>query len=503
MQLLNTLVRSFFLSQHKRLTTLLEKQCETQEKLFKQLIRHCDKTLIGKSYGTTSNMSVEQFRQAMPIHDYPSLMPYVERIIRGESNILWDKPIKWMAKSSGTTSAKSKYIPVSSDALYKNNYAAASDELIVYSHLFPDTQMFGGKSVALGGSFHTMEQNSNVRCGDVSAILLANMPSLGDILKAPRREILLMQDWNQKLELMVSETYRENVTTISGVPSWMLLVLKRVMEIAGKSNILEVWPNLEVYFHGGVAFAPYREEFKQIIPKDNFTYLNTYNASEGFFGFQDTTESDDMLLLCDHGVFYEFIPMDDIGNAADSQSVLLQDVKLGQTYALVITTMAGLWRYKIGDTIEFTSLNPYRFKITGRTSHYINVFGEELIVDNADKALEEACRATHAILTDYTAAPVYLDAHDHACHEWAIEFSQQPDNLELFTDILDQSLKQLNSDYEAKRTDDLLLTRPLVHVLPQGTFLKWLASRNKLGGQHKVPRLQNDRSIITEILAII
>ncbi len=500
MQLLNTLVRSFFLSQHKRLTTLREKQCETQEKLFLQLIRHCNKTLIGKNYGITSNMSVEQFRQSMPIHDYTALMPYVERIIRGDSNILWDKPIKWMAKSSGTTSAKSKYIPVSSDALYKNNYTAASDELIVYSHLFPDTQMFSGKSVALGGSFHPMEQNSEVRCGDVSAILLANMPSLGDILKAPRREVLLMPDWNQKLELMASETYRENVTTISGVPSWMLLVLKRVMEIAGKSNILEVWPNLEVYFHGGVAFAPYREEFKQIIPKDNFTYLNTYNASEGFFGFQDTTESDNMLLLCDHGVFYEFIPMDDIGQTGDSHSVTLPHVELNKTYALVITTMAGLWRYKIGDTIEFTSLNPYRFKITGRTSHYINVFGEELIVDNADKALDEACRATHAILTDYTAAPVYMDANDHACHEWAIEFSQQPDNLELFTDILDQCLKQLNSDYEAKRTDDLLLKRPLIHVLPQGTFLKWLASRNKLGGQHKVPRLQNDRKIITEIL---
>ena len=503
MQLLNTPIRSLFLAQNKRITTLREKQCETQERHFRRLLQHGGQTLFGQEHGLTADMTVEQFRQALPVQDYTTLTPYIERVMHGEPNVLWDSPIHWMAKSSGTTNAKSKYIPVSRASLRQNNYRAAYDELTVYCHLFPGTKLFAGKSVALGGSLHSIDNNANMQCGDVSAILMANMPALGDFMKAPSRDILLMGDWNRKLELIAANTYREDVTSISGVPSWMLLVLKRVLELSGKEKLTDVWPNLEVYFHGGVAFAPYREQFSQLIPKEKFYYMNTYNASEGFFGLQDRKESDDLLLLADHGVFYEFVPIDEVGTPDDSRALSLHEVQLHQPYALVITTPAGLWRYKIGDTIEFTSLKPYRFKITGRTSHYINVFGEELIVDNADKAIQEACRATHAILTDYTAAPVYLDSQNQACHEWAIEFSTEPADLEQFTNILDQTLKHLNSDYEAKRTNDLILKRPQIHILPQGTFLKWLASHNKLGGQHKVPRLQNDRKLMDEILTFI
>jgi hypothetical protein len=375
--------------------------------------------------------------------------------------------------------------------------------LTFYCNLFPETELFTGKGITLGGSRQSLKGKTTLQCGDISAVLMENMPVLSEILKAPAKEILLEPDWNKKLPLIAAHTAKENITSLSGVPSWMLLVMKQLLLITGKQYVHEVWPNLELYMHGGVAFAPYKEEYKQLFVKGNVFFMNVYNASEGFFGFQDQQYSDDLLLLTDHAVFYEFI--ESIESDSDNKKVIpLSDVELGKNYAIVITTAAGLWRYQIGDVIRFTSLNPYRFKIVGRTTQYINVFGEELIVDNADKALAAACQTTQAVVSEYTAAPVYLNCETQtACHEWIIEFIQLPANMAHFTEILDQELKKVNSDYEAKRSQNLMLQEPYIHAVPQGTFLKWLALHNKLGGQYKVPRLQNDRQLLEEILQLM
>jgi hypothetical protein len=404
-----------------------------------------------------------------------------------------------VAKSSGTTQAKSKYIPVTADSLKLNNYLSAKDTLTFYIVLFPDTEMFAGKGITLGGSVQKMEMETKVKCGDISAVLMENMPAIGEYLKAPGKEVLLNDDWNTKLRLIAEHTANENITSISGVPSWMLLVLKEVLKISGKSNIKEVWPNLELFMHGGVSFTPYKEEYIKLL-SDSVFFMNMYNASEGFFGFQDCRYNDDLLLMTDNGVFYEFAEIDEMGGTK-KEAVPLHEVHLHKNYALIITTAAGLWRYEIGDTIMFTSLHPYRFKITGRTTHYINAFGEELMVDNADKALAEACRQTRAILTHYTAAPVFLEASStKGRHQWLIEFSTLPNDIEKFRTVLDQTLKSLNSDYEAKRTANLMLELPEITIAPEGTFMKWLSKKNKLGGQFKVPRLQNDRKLLEEIL---
>jgi hypothetical protein len=327
---------------------------------------------------------------------------------------------------------------------------------------------------------------------------MENMPAIGDFLKAPGKDVLLNEDWNTKLHLIAEHTVNENITSLSGVPSWMLLVLKEVLKISQKKQIEDVWPNLELFFHGGVAFAPYKQEYWKLL-SDKVFYMNMYNASEGFFGLQDQRFCDDMLLLTDNGVFFEFLEIDELG-VSKAQAIPLQEVQLHKNYALVITTPAGLWRYEIGDTLKFTSLRPYRFQITGRTTHYINAFGEELVVDNADKAIAEACRQTGAILTEYTAAPVFLDTIEtKGKHQWLIEFSTLPDDIEKFRKVLDQTLKSLNSDYEAKRTGDLLLAAPEIIIAPEGTFMRWLAQKNKLGGQYKVPRLQNDRRLMEEV----
>lgn len=503
MKFINKPVRYFFSSQEKRIHTLREAPSQMQEKWFRYLIAHGADTVFGKGHGLTKDASYNDFRKAIPLQNYPSLTPYIERVIKGESNVLWDTKIKFLAKSSGTTDSKSKFIPVSNESLKYNNYLAAMDSLTFYCNFFPENNFFSGKALALGGSFQKMPPDSPVKIGDVSAILLDEMPRLGDFLKASNREVLLHDDWNVKLGLLAKTSYKQNVTSLSGVPSWILLVLKEVLRISGKSNIFEVWPNLEVFFHGGVSFAPYVEEYKKIIPEGRLFYMNMYNASEGFFGFQDQKEKDDLILLTDHGIFYEFIPMNEVG-VLNQDPVSLEEVQTGVNYALVITTTAGLWRYVIGDTVMFTSTSPYRFKITGRTMHYINAFGEELVVDNADKALKKACEKTGASFSDYTAAPVFLESEQNkACHEWLIEFITLPSDMDEFVRILDSSLKELNSDYEAKRTGDLILKLPMVHIAPQDTFLKWLDRKNHLGGQHKVPRLQNDRRIIEELLQLI
>jgi len=498
MQLLNVPIRAYFSYRDERIVSLYEHALETQGKWFAYLVRNGLKTKFGRDFGFTPDMSYEAYQRKVPIHSYNALYPYIERVIKGEDDVLWNAKVEWMAKSSGTTQAKSKYIPVTNDSLKLNNYLSSKDVLTFYIALFPDTEMFAGKGITLGGSVQKMDMEAKVKCGDISAVLMANMPAIGEYLKAPNKEVLLNDDWNKKLHLIAKHTVNENITSISGIPSWMLLALKEVLKVSGKKQLKEVWPNLEVFFHGGVAFAPYKKEYIELLP-DVF-FMNMYNASEGFFGFQDQRFCDDLLLLTDNGIFYEFVEIDEMGSTKQ-QAIPLQEVQLNKNYALLITTPAGLWRYEIGDTIMFTSLHPYRFKITGRTTHYINAFGEELMVDNADKALAEACRQTGAILTHYTAAPVFLEAtQTKGKHQWLIEFSILPDDIEKFRTVLDQTLKSLNSDYEAKRTGDLLLVAPEITIVPEETFMTWLAQKNKLGGQYKVPRLQNDRKLIEEIL---
>ncbi|MDR2970410.1 MAG: GH3 auxin-responsive promoter family protein [Bacteroidales bacterium] len=498
MQFLNTPIRAYFGFREERIVSLYEHALETQEKWFAFLVRNGLKTRFGKDFGFTPNMSYEAFQRNVPVQNYEAIYPYIERVIIGDDYVLWNSKVEWMAKSSGTTQAKSKYIPVTNDSLKLNNYLSAKDSLTFYIELFPETDIFAGKGITLGGSIQKIEMKTKVKCGDISAVLMENMPVIGEYLKAPGKNVLLTEDWNTKLHLIAEHTVNENITSISGVPSWMLLVLKEVLKISKKNSMSEVWPNLEVFFHGGVAFAPYYEEYKKIVSNSVF-FMNMYNASEGFFGFQDQRFCNDMLLLSDNGVFYEFIEIDEIG-VRKQKAIPLQEVELHKEYALIITTPAGLWRYEIGDTIIFTSLRPFRFQISGRTTHYINAFGEELVVDNADKAVAEACRQTNAILTEYTAAPIFIDSIEtKGKHQWLIEFSTLPDDIEKFRIVLDQTLKTLNSDYEAKRTKDLMLVAPEIKIAPEGTFLNWLAKENKLGGQYKVPRLQNDRRMIDEV----
>lgn len=503
MKIFNAPIRGLFSIREDRITQLLENQLKTQNEWFKKLLENGYKSHFATDFDLQLNWNYEHFQQKIPLQTYNSLLPYIKRVINGEEYVLSYNKVNWVAKSSGTTSEKSKYIPITNESLKNNNYLAARDSVTFYCHLFPATNMFAGKGIMLGGSIHEIDDQAKVKCGDVSAILMSNMPIIGDFLKAPNRDILLGKDWNKKLKLIAENTVNENITSLSGVPSWMLLVLKEVLRISKKSSLTDVWPELEVYFHGGVSFTPYRQEFEQILGDKSLFYMNMYNASEGFFGFQDKKECDDLLLLADHGIFYEFAPIDQVGNQSDSV-VPLSEVVLNQNYALIITTLSGLWRYEIGDTVRFTSKNPYRFQITGRTTHYINTFGEELVVANADVAIKKACLKTGAVFTEYTAAPLFLrNDSTTAGHQWLVEFKTPPQDFSLFVNALDNSLKEVNSDYEAKRSQDLLLQLPQLTVAPQGTFMKWLEMKNKLGGQFKVPRLQNDRKIMEEILLII
>ncbi|MDR2868348.1 MAG: GH3 auxin-responsive promoter family protein, partial [Bacteroidales bacterium] len=383
MSLVNLTIRGYFSIRNERMIALYENQLQTQENWLKYILKHGEKTLFAQHFGLENNMTYDQFVAHLPVQEYTSLLPYIQKVMQGEKNILWSSKISWMAKSSGTTSAKSKFIPVSDESLKLNNYLSSQDVLTFYCYLFPETELFGGKGITLGGSFQSIEgSSSSVRCGDISAILMENMPFIGEFLKAPAKDILLQSDWNKKLPLIAENTINENITSISGVPSWMLLVLKELLALANKEYIHEVWPNIELYMHGGVAFDPYIEEYKKLFSKGDIFFMNMYNASEGFFGFQDQKECDDLLLLTDHAVFYEFIEITD-SDVNTMNAIPLHEVELGKKYAIVITTVSGLWRYQIGDTIRFTSLSPYRFKLVGRTTHYINVFGEELIVDNA------------------------------------------------------------------------------------------------------------------------
>lgn len=475
---------------------------EVQEEWFRKLIYTAKGTEWGRKYDFASIRSHKDFQERIPIQTYDTLKPLIDRTRQGEQNVLWPSEIKWFAKSSGTTNDKSKFIPVSQEALEECHYKAGKDMLSFYCNNFPDTQVFSGKGLSLGGSHHVnMEQNDSFY-GDVSAIIIQNLPFWAEYIRTPEISIALMDNWEEKIERIIDSTLEVNVTSIAGVPTWMIVLAHRILERTGKQNLLEVWPNLEAYFHGAVSFVPYREQFRQLIPSSSFNYVETYNASEGFFGIQDLPDRDELLLMLDYGIYYEFIPADDV-EKEHPRVLSLDEVELDENYALVITTNGGLWRYMIGDTIKFTSLSPYRIKITGRTKHFINAFGEEVIIDNAEKALTEACAVTGAEITEYTAAPVFFQGKEKGAHEWLIEFEKEPSDFNRFVEVLDKSLQSVNSDYEAKRAKNMALTIPVVKKVPNGTFYNWMKSKGKLGGQHKVPRLSNDRKYVDDVLQFI
>lgn len=466
-----------------------------------KLLAKAENTEFGKKYNFSSIKSSDDFKSKVPINQYEDLKPYINRIRNGEQNILWPGEIKWFAKSSGTTSDKSKFIPVSKEALEECHFTGGKDVLAFYINNYPDTDLFNGKGLTLGGSNRINNISNDSYFGDLSAILIENGPFWVNFIRSPKKEIALIEKFEDKLEKITESTIKENVTSIAGVPSWNLVLIKHILKQTGKKNLLEIWPNLELFIHGGVSFTPYKEQFKKLIPSENMHYLETYNASEGFFAIQDHPLRDDMLLMLDYGVYYEFMPVSEIGK--ENPLVLTVDeVKENENYALIISTNSGLWRYLIGDTITVTAKYPFRIKISGRTKHYINTFGEEIIIDNAEKALKVACEKTGAMIEDYTAGPVYMDDKNNGAHEWLIEFEKEPNNLEFFTSILDNALKALNSDYEAKRYNDITLRMPIVKSLKKGIFYNWLKEKGKLGGQNKVPRLANNRKYIDEILMI-
>jgi hypothetical protein len=424
--------------------------------------------------------------------------------MRGEQNILWGSEIKWFSKSSGTTNARSKFIPVSQEALEDCHFKGGKDLLSIYVNNYPETTIFDGKGLAVGGSHQINEFDPSASSfyGDVSAVIMRNLPHWAQFIRTPSLETALMSNWEEKIEKLARETSRENVTNLAGVPTWTILLIQKIVELEGKKNILEVWPNLEVFFHGAVSFTPYRSLFKSLIPKSSMIYWETYNASEGFFGIQDQRNSEDMLLMLDYGIFYEFIPMEEIDQESP-RAISLEDVKLDTNYAMLITTNAGLWRYNIGDTVKFSSLSPYRIRISGRTKHFMNAFGEEVIVENAEASITKACEATQAVMTNFTAAPVYIQEGKKGRHQWLIEFKELPSSMEEFTRVLDETLRDINSDYDAKRVHDLALSAPEVVALEDGTFYEWMKRRGKLGGQNKVPRLSNSREYVDDILKMM
>lgn len=477
---------------------------EVQEELLKKLLVTARTTEFGKAFDFSSIDTYQQFNQRIPVATYEQIFPHIERLMRGEQNILWPSEIKWFSKSSGTTNARSKFIPVSPEALEDCHFKGGKDLLSIYVNNNPETKIFDGKGLGVGGSYQVNENDPTATSfyGDVSAVIMQNLPEWAEFIRTPSLLTALMNNWEEKIDRLATETAAVNVTHIAGVPTWTILLIQRIVELQGKKNITEVWPNLEVFFHGAVAFGPYRNLFKSLIPSQRMNYWETYNASEGFFGIQDKANSEELLLMLDYGIFYEFIPVDEMDDA-HPRVIRLSEVELGKNYAMVITTNAGLWRYNIGDTVKFTSLSPYRIKISGRTKHFINAFGEEVIVENAEAAITKACEATGAIMTNFTAAPVYLEEGKKGGHEWIIEFEVKPFDLAEFTHVLDSTLRSINSDYDAKRAHDLALIAPQIHSVEQGTFYSWMKRRGKLGGQNKVPRLSNSREYVEDILEMI
>jgi len=498
--LVNSIASWFLKKRFHQIDLFLKYPNEVQNELLFQLLSKAKGTEIGKTYHFDSIGNYKTFAERVPISSYEDYQNVIERSRRGEHNIFWPNPIKWFAKSSGTTNAKSKFIPVSTESLENCHYAASKDLLCMYLNNNPDSQLFTGKSLRLGGSKELYKENGTA-FGDLSAILIDNMPFWAEFSSTPSNKVSLMNNWEEKMHAIVEETRYENVTSLAGVPSWMLVLLNQVLEETGKTNLHDIWPNLEVYFHGGVSFVPYLDQYKAILPKSNFKYYEIYNASEGFFAIQDQNDSSELLLMLDYGIFYEFIDMETYGST-QPKVIPLSEVELHRNYAVIITTNAGLWRYKIGDTVRFTSIDPYRIKVSGRTKHHINAFGEELIIENAENALQQVCAMTNAEIVEYTAAPVFMSGKTKGSHDWLIEFKTLPKDIHQFNRLLDSTLKSLNSDYEAKRLNDMTLNMPKVHIARERLFYDWLKQHNKLGGQHKIPRLSNNREYMDELLGL-
>ncbi|MBT8304132.1 MAG: GH3 auxin-responsive promoter family protein [Bacteroidia bacterium] len=498
--LVNSIASWFLKKRFHQIELFLKYPNEVQHELLMTLVETAKDTEFGKKFDFASIKSYETFSERVPIFSYEDYQDTIERSRKGELNIFWPSPIKWFAKSSGTTNAKSKFIPVSTESLEDCHYAASKDLLCMYLNNNENSQLFTGKSLRLGGSKELYKENGTV-FGDLSAILIDNMPFWAEFSSTPSNKVSLMSDWESKMQAIVNETILENVTSLAGVPSWMLVLLNNVLDTTGKTSLFEVWPNLEVYFHGGVSFVPYTEQYQNILPRKNFKYYEIYNASEGFFAIQDQNYSSELLLMLDYGIFYEFIPMDSYGTK-HQKVIPLAEVEKDKNYAVIITTNAGLWRYKIGDTVRFTSIDPYRIKVSGRTKHHINAFGEELIIENAEDALKKVCAKTKAEIVDFTAAPIFMQGKEKGAHEWLIEFKTPPNDLNDFNELLDKALKSINSDYEAKRYNNMTLNKPKINQARENLFYDWLKVHNKLGGQHKVPRLSNTRDYIDELLGM-
>ncbi len=472
---------------------------EIQDEALFSLLDSAKDTEWGKHWNFSSISTVKEFKDNLPVQTYESIKPYVDRLREGEKDLLWPGSVKWFAKSSGTTSDKSKFIPVTKESLEKCHLRGPKDVFALYLRNNPDSKVLLGKTLTLGGSHRVNNFNNNSYYGDLSAILIENVPTWTDFIRIPSSEIALIEEFEEKINKIIETSLEENVTSFAGVPSWYLVLMKKVLEITGKENILDVWPNLEVFSHGGVNFEPYRKQYEKLIPSAQMKYMEAYNASEGFFGIQDNPHRDDMLLMLDYGIYYEFIPMEEVGKE-NPKTLSLEEVEINKNYALVITTNGGLWRYMIGDTIKFTCKYPFKIKITGRTKHFINAFGEEVIIDNAEQAIKVACERTNAIVNEYTAGPVFMTEKQKGAHQWIIEFDKEPEELEHFTQMLDNTLKTVNSDYEAKRHKSLTLEMPHIILAPKGTFFNWMKKRGKIGGQNKIPRLANDRKYLDDLL---
>jgi hypothetical protein len=500
MKLLSPIISKLARNRFWRIQNWSNHPVAAQRQVLQDLVSAGQYTELGKKYNFAKLFTLKEFKKHVPIHEYDDIKIYINRMMQGDDNILWNTPVKWFAQSSGTTSDKSKYIPISDESLADNHFKAAKDVLTNYYNNFPGSDLLTGKSLVVGGSHQLSKVNEEIQFGDLSAVLMQNSPFWGQWIRTPELSVALLDEWEEKIEQLAQITANENVTSLAGVPTWTLILLKRILQIKNKTTIKEVWPNLELYVNGGVSFVPYKEQFDKIIG-GKINYLEIYNASEGFIAAQVKPDDEGMLLFTEHGIFYEFMPVEEYGKR-NPKTIGLKDVELNKNYALVISTTGGLWRYLIGDTVIFTSINPYKIKVSGRLKHYMNAFGEEVIVDNTDKAIAAACEKTNAMVSDYTAAPVYFSQNNNGAHEWLIEFEKTPNNITAFTYELDNALKDVNSDYEAKRHKDIALRLPIVHILPVGTFNEWLKSKGKLGGQHKVPRLSNDRTILEEVLKI-
>jgi len=502
MPIINSIISWFNENRISKIDLMRKYPGEIQQEIFTNLIESAKDTEWGKKYDYKSIQSVSDFQQRFPVNDYEYFKPYIERIKKGEKDILWHGETKWFAKSSGTTNDKSKFIPVSNESIDQTHMRGGKDVLAIYTHNFPETNVYTGKSLILGGSHQINNFENKSYYGDISAVLIENFPLWAKFLRAGNQETALLSEWDVKIKKMAEETINQNLVSFAGVPSWTLVFIKYVLKLKNTDNLLDIWPNLELFSHGGVSFEPYREQFKQLIPSNKMNYLETYNASEGFFGIQANPNTNDMLLMLDYGIFYEFIPMTEFGSD-NAKTLTIEEIDLDVNYAMVISTNGGLWRYLIGDTVKFTSKYPFKIQVTGRTKHFINAFGEELIVDNAEKAINIACKRTNSSIKEYTAAPIYPTKNSKGGHEWIFEFEKQPSDINYFIDVLDTVLKSLNSDYEAKRYRNMSIDTPKINIAPEGLFYSWLKNKGKLGGQNKVPRLSNNRKYIDELLLLM